>query len=83
MSALDGMRRGSALFVDMGEFVDQLSLGLQPHRSEAFKLSNDPLLIDKVRHRRIGASCVAGAPCYFFNPASQLKTTVIGESLLV
>jgi hypothetical protein len=23
--------------------------GLQPHRSETFKLSNDPLLVEKVR----------------------------------
>jgi hypothetical protein len=25
-------------------------LGLQPHRSETFKLSSDPLLVDKVRN---------------------------------
>ena len=25
------------------------SFGLQPHRSETFKLSNDPLLVEKVR----------------------------------
>jgi DNA-binding MurR/RpiR family transcriptional regulator len=25
------------------------AFGLQPHRSETFKLSNDPLLIDKIR----------------------------------
>ena len=25
------------------------AFGLQPHRSETFKLSNDPLLVDKVR----------------------------------
>jgi len=25
------------------------AFGLQPHRSETFKLSNDPLLIEKVR----------------------------------
>jgi hypothetical protein len=38
------------------------TFGLQPHRSEAFKLSNDPLLIEKIRDIRRAVPQSAG-PC--------------------
>jgi hypothetical protein len=34
------------------------AFGIQPHRTETFKLSIDPLLIDKVRHI-VGLTCIS------------------------